>query len=111
MLRGVGLYLAVVQLLFALGWIVYAIYLPELAQQVGLERKWVPWILAADQLVFIVTDLVVGVWSDKAARVLGRIGKAVLAATLVSSLAFLLLPWLAPRGRRSSSLSSPRCGR
>lgn len=98
MLRGVGLYLAVVQLLFALGWIVYAIYLPELAQQVGLERKWVPWILAADQLVFIVTDLVVGVWSDKAARVLGRIGKAVLAATLVSSLAFLLLPWLAPGG-------------
>ncbi|MBL8289168.1 MAG: hypothetical protein JNL85_14400 [Rubrivivax sp.] len=98
MLRGVGLYLAVVQLLFALGWIVYAIYLPELAQKVGLERKWVPWILAADQLVFIVTDLVVGVWSDKAARVLGRIGKAVLAATLVSSLAFLLLPWLAPGG-------------
>lgn len=98
MLRGVGLYLAVVQLLFALGWIVYAIYLPELAQQVGLERKWVPWILAADQLVFIVTDLAVGVWSDKAARVLGRIGKAVLAATLVSSLAFLVLPWLAPSG-------------
>lgn len=98
MLRGVGLYLAVVQLLFALGWIVYAIYLPELAQQVGLARKWVPWILAADQLIFIVTDLVVGVWSDRAARVQGRIGKTVLAATLVSSLAFLLLPWLAPGG-------------
>lgn len=97
-LRGVGFYLALVQVLFALCWITYAIYLPELAQQVGLERRWVPWILAADQLVFIVTDLVVGVWSDKAALVQGRIAKAVLAATLLSSLAFLLLPWLAPRG-------------
>jgi hypothetical protein len=94
----VGLYLAVVQLLFALGWITYAIYLPELAAQVGLERKWVPWILALDQLVFIVTDLVVGMWSDRAARVQGRIARAVLAATLVSALAFLLLPWVAPQG-------------
>ncbi len=96
--RGVGLYLAAVQLLFALGWITYAIYLPELAQQAGVDRKWVPWILALDQLIFLVTDLVVGVWSDKAAAVQGRIAKAVLAATLVSSLAFLLLPWLAPQG-------------
>ena len=96
--RGVGWYLAAVQLLFALGWITYAIYLPELAQQAGLERRWVPWILALDQLIFIVTDLVVGVWSDKAAAVQGRIAKVVLAATLVSTLAFLLLPWLAPQG-------------
>ncbi|MBL8323796.1 MAG: hypothetical protein JNJ89_02440 [Rubrivivax sp.] len=95
---GVGLYLAGVQLLFALGWITYAIYLPELAQQVGLERRWVPWILALDQLVFVVTDLVVGVWGDKAAKVQGRTAHAVLLATLVSSLAFLLLPWLAPQG-------------
>ena len=99
--RGVGLYLAGVQLLFALGWIVYAIYLPELAAQVGLERRWVPWILALDQLVFIVTDLVVGVWSDKAAAVQGRIARAVLLATLVSSLAFLLLPWVAPQGSQA----------
>jgi len=92
------LYLAAVQLLFALGWITYAIYLPDLAQQAGIERKWVPWILALDQLIFLVTDLVVGVWSDRAAAVQGRIAKAVLAATLVSSFAFLLLPWLAPQG-------------
>lgn len=101
--RGVGLYLAAVQLLFALGWIIYAIYLPELAARVGIERRWVPWILALDQLIFIVTDLVVGVWSDKAAAVQGRIAKVVLAATLVSGLAFLALPhlalpYLAPQG-------------
>lgn len=96
--RGVGLYLAGVQLLFALGWIIYAIYLPELAAKVGLERRWVPWILALDQLIFIGTDLVVGVWSDKAAAVQGRIAKFVLAGTLVSALAFLALPHLAPQG-------------
>ncbi len=96
--RGVGLYMAAVQTLFALGWITYALYLPELAQQAGLDRRWVPWILALDQLVFVVTDLAVGVWSDKAAAVQGRIAKVVLATTLVSSAAFLLLPWVAPQG-------------
>jgi hypothetical protein len=99
--QGVGLYLAGVQLLFALGWVVYAIYLPELAAQVGLERRWVPWILALDQFVFIVTDLVVGVWSDKAAAVQGHIARTVLAATLVSALAFLALPWVAAQGSQA----------
>ena len=94
---GVGVYLAAVQFLFALGWIVYAIYLPQLAQQAGLDRRVVPWLLVADQLVFLATDLIVGMASDRAARVLGRIGRAVLLATLVSSAAFLALPWLAPQ--------------
>ena len=94
-LRAVGLYLAAVQLCFALGWVIYAIYLPELAQRVGLERHWVPWILALDQLVFICTDLAVGVWSDRAAAIQGRIARWVLGATLLSTAAFLLLPWAA----------------
>lgn len=94
---GVGVYLAAVQFLFALGWIVYAIYLPQLAQQAGLDRRVVPWLLVGDQLVFLATDLIVGMASDRAARVLGRIGRAVLLATLVSTAAFLALPWLAPQ--------------
>ena len=36
--------------------------------------------------------------SDRAATVVGRIGYAVLAASLVSALAFMALPWLAPQG-------------
>jgi hypothetical protein len=95
--RGIGLYLALVQFFFALGWIVYAAYLPRLAAQAGIEARWVPWILVADQIVFVITDLVVGVWSDRAARVVGRIGYAVLAATVGSTLAFVLLPWVAPQ--------------
>ena len=94
----IGLYLAVVQFFLALGWVVYAAYLPQLAQRAGMAARWVPWLLLADQLVFLVTDLLVGLASDRAARVLGRIGHAVLAATLLSTLAFVLLPWVAPLG-------------
>jgi Major Facilitator Superfamily len=96
--RAVGAYLAGVQFLFVLGWIVYAAYLPQLLAQVGLERKWVPWLLAADQLIFLVTDLAVGVWSDRAAAVQGRIARWVLGATLLSCAAFLLLPLAAGSG-------------
>ncbi|MDP3701763.1 MAG: hypothetical protein Q8R72_12740 [Hylemonella sp.] len=96
--RTIGLYLAGVQFFLALGWIVYVIYLPELARSAGLEAKWIPWLLMADQLVFIVTDLAVGLASDRAARVLGRVGRAMVVATLLSCAAFLLLPWVARQG-------------
>jgi hypothetical protein len=94
----IAAYLAVVQFFFALGWIVYVVYLPQLAQQAGMPRHWVPWLLLADQLVFIATDLAVGLASDRAARVLGRIGRAVLAVSLLSTAAFVALPWVAPQG-------------
>ena len=94
----VGLYLAGVQFLFAVGWIVYVIYLPALAEQAGLPKSAVPWLLLMDQLIFVVCDLAVGVWSDRAAGVLGRIGWWVLGVTLLSTVAFLVLPWVAPRG-------------
>ena len=94
----VGLYLAGVQFLFAVGWIVYVIYLPALAAQAGLPKSAVPWLLLMDQLIFVACDLAVGIWSDRAAGVLGRIGWWVLGVTLLSTVAFLVLPWVAPRG-------------
>ena len=51
-----------------------------------------------DQLIFVVCDLAVGVWSDRAAGVLGRIGWWVLGVTVLSTVAFLVLPWVAPQG-------------
>lgn len=96
--RSVGLYLAVVQFFLAVSWVVYVIYLPDLARAAGLEAKWIPWLLIADQLVFILTDLAVGLASDRAARLLGRLGRAMVLATLLSCAAFLLLPWVAGQG-------------
>jgi MFS family permease len=101
--RAIGLYLAVVQFFLALSWVVYVAYLPQLAQRAGIEPRWVPWLLMADQLVFLVCDLAVGLASDRAARVIGRIGRAVVAATLLSTGAFVLLPWAAPQGSPASS--------
>jgi len=92
----IGLYLAVLQFFFALSWIVYVIYLPQLAESAGLPRSVVPWLLMADQLIFIVCDAAVGIASDRAAAVLGRIGRWVAGATLLSMGAFVALPFVAP---------------
>lgn len=97
-LTRVGAWLAAVQLLFALGWTVYATYLPQLLQQAGLPRAWAPWVLLLDQLVFLASDLAMGLACDRMVRVLGRLGRWVLGLTLASALAFLLLPWAAPAG-------------
>ena len=94
----IGLYLAVLQFFFALSWVVYVIYLPQLAESAGLPRSVVPWLLMADQLIFIVCDAAVGIASDRAAAVLGRIGRWVAGATLLSMGAFVALPFVAPAG-------------
>jgi hypothetical protein len=94
----VGWYLAVVQLAFSLTWVVYVIYLPQLLQAAGLPRGLVPWLLMMDQLIFIVCDLAVGLASDRAAGVLGRLGRWMVAATLLSMVAFLALPFVAGAG-------------
>jgi hypothetical protein len=90
-----GLYLGVVQFFFAASWIVYVLYLPQLAAQAGIDKTAVAWILMADQLVFVFADYASGVAADRVSRALGRIGGWVLAATLVSCAAFLALPFVA----------------
>ena len=91
-----GLYLGVVQFFFAASWIIYVLDLPQLAAQAGIDKSAVPWILMADQLVFVFADYASGVAADRVSRTLGRIGGWVLAATLVSCAAFLALPHVAP---------------
>jgi MFS family permease len=93
-----ALYLAVVQFFFALTWTVYVIYLPALAAQVGIPKTWIVFILLLDQAIFVVMDFAMGVLADRVARVLGRLGRVVVAVTLASCAAFLLLPWVAPQG-------------
>ena len=94
----VGIYLAVIQFFFALSWTVYVIFLPQLAAQVGIPRNAVIYVLMLDQLIFVLADYAMGVASDRAVRVVGRLGRAVLAVTVLSCAAFLLLPMVAPSG-------------
>jgi hypothetical protein len=93
--QGAGLYLAVLELVFALGWTVYAIYLPRLAASVGIAASAVIYILMLDQAIFTVTDFAMGVAADKVSRLVGRLGHWVAAITLVSCLAFVGLPFVA----------------
>ena len=78
----VGLYFGVVQFLFVSCWTVYVIYLPGLLAQAGIEKKWVIWVLMADQLIFTVMDFAIGIAADRVLSGLRRIGPWLLGATL-----------------------------
>jgi len=88
-----AVYLGIVQFFFATTWTLYVIYLPQLAQQASIGRQWVPWILVADQVIFAVTDVVTGFWIDRVRRALARFGGWILGFTVLSCLAFLVLPF------------------
>lgn len=94
----VGIYLAFVQFAFTLTWTVYVIFLPQLAAQAGLPKQAVVYILLLDQLIFVIADYAMGLMADRVSRVLGRLGYAILGITLVSCLAFVLMPYAAPEG-------------
>jgi len=93
-----GWYLALLQLVFALCWTIYVIYLPKLAAAAGIAPKAVILLLMLDQAVFTVCDFFTGVAADKVTRVLGRVGVWVTAATALSCGAFLIIPLIADFG-------------
>src|SRR6266446_2048391 len=93
-----AVYLGIVQFFFATTWTLYVIYLPQLAQQASIGRQWVPWILVADQVIFAVTDVVTGFWIDRVRRALARFGGWILGFTVLSCLAFLVLPFSSSSG-------------
>ncbi len=96
--RRVALYLGGVQFFFALTWVVYVIYLPQLAAQAGVPKSAVIYLLMLDQLIFVAVDFAMGVAADRAARTVRRLAPAILAVTLLSCGAFVLLPFVAPQG-------------
>jgi MFS family permease len=91
---GLALYLGVVQFFFATTWTIYVLYLPQLAAQAGIDKRWVPWILVADQAVFAVMDVVTGFWIDRVRAGLARFGGWILGITVISSAGFVLLPFV-----------------
>jgi hypothetical protein len=93
-----GVVLAVLQFAFALTWIVYAAFLPALAAQVGIARSVVPWILLADQAIFMVCDWLAGVFADRVGAAGARLARPIAGVALVSCAAFLALPLVAPAG-------------
>ncbi|WP_133250998.1 MFS transporter [Mycobacterium montefiorense] len=94
----VGLYFSLLQLVFGLTWVGYVIYLPRLAAQAGINAGVVGWLLVFDQVIFAMCDWAAGAAVDRVARVVGRVGKIIAAVTAVSTLAFLLLPFVSRSG-------------
>ena len=93
-----GIYLAVLQLVFTLGWTTYVIYLPKLAAQVGIAPGAVILILMLDQAIFTITDTAMGIAADRVAKFVGRLSLFVGALTAISCAAFVALPFVAGTG-------------
>jgi len=93
-----GIYLAVLQLIFTLGWTTYVIYLPKLAAQVGIAPGVVILILMLDQAIFTISDTAMGIAADKLAPFVGRLGVFVGILTAISCAAFVALPFVAGTG-------------
>src|SRR5678810_1077060 len=92
--RALAVYVGDVQFFFAVTWTVYVVYLPQLVEQAGIARSWVPWILVADQLVFALVDIATGFWVDRVRHGVARLGPWILAVSVLSGLAFLALPFV-----------------
>jgi MFS family permease len=99
-----GVYLAILQLVFTLGWTVYAIYLPRLAAQVGIAPTVVILILMLDQAIFTITDTAMGIFADKITPIVGRLGVFVASLTALSCAAFVALPFIAETGPSSQAV-------
>ena len=93
-----GVYLAILQLVFTLGWTTYVIYLPKLCAQVGIAPSAVILILMLDQAIFTITDTAMGIAADKIAPFVGRLGVFVGITTAISCAAFIALPYVAGTG-------------
>src|SRR5437762_7814656 len=93
-----GVYLAVLQLVFTLGWTTYVIYLPKLATRVGIAPSAVILILMLDQAIFTITDTAMGIAADRVAKFVGRLSLLVGALTASSCAAFVALPFVAGTG-------------
>jgi len=91
--RSLAITIGIVQFFFAVTWTVYVVYLPQLVEQAGIARSWVPWILAADQAIFAAVDVATGFWVDRVRNTLARLGGWILAVSVVSALAFIALPF------------------
>ena len=93
-----GVYLAVLQLVFTLGWTNYLIYLPKLCAEVGIAPSTVILILMMDQAIFTITDTAMGMAADRISILVGRLGLFVGILAAISCAAFIALPYVAGTG-------------
>ncbi|MGT2490969.1 hypothetical protein ACU4GD_11645 [Cupriavidus basilensis] len=80
------------QFLLAVTWTLYLAFLPQLAAQAGIPREHAAWILLMDQVIFVAMDCALGIAADRVANAMRHLGGWILAMTVASCAAFVLLP-------------------
>jgi hypothetical protein len=93
-------WVSTVQGLLVVSWTVYVLFLPPLAAQAGIPAHWIAWILVADQAIFVASDWACGLFADRLAHWVGRIGPSLVAAAVISASLFAVMPALARTGER-----------
>lgn len=97
-LRVVALYLSVIQFFFFTTWIVYVVYLGDMLESIGIGRDKLLWFILLDQIVFVLSDTLMGFNADRVERMIGRLGPTIIGFNAISCLAFVLLPLVAATG-------------
>lgn len=97
--RRTALWVLAVQCLLALSWTLYALFLPGMLAQVGIDKQWFVYVLIADQVIFALCDWFAGVHADRIGLVWRRLGRVLTAIALLSSATLLAMPWVATTGQ------------
>lgn len=87
-----ALVLMSVQCLLALTWTIYVHFLPQFAARAGIAAQDVAGMLVMDQVIFVAMDCALGIAADRMADAMRRLGGWILALTLLSCAAFVILP-------------------
>lgn len=90
--------LTLIQFLFLLTWIVYAIYLERLLQGMGFSRQFALMMLILDQALFAVADIALGCWADRLIKQWKKFAPGLIVLNLLGCLSFMLLPFIAAQG-------------
>ena len=97
-LRKTAVWVLVVQCLLALSWTMYVLFLPGMLAAANIDKRWFIYVLISDQIIFAACDWWAGVYADRIAAVWKRLGRLMIAATMLSSAALLAMPWIAQTG-------------
>lgn len=86
--------LAMVQGAIGLSWIIYSLYLPQLFDQAGLPKTWVPPLLIFENLLAVVMEPLVGAQSDRMQRWIGTKFPLIALGVILATGLFIGLPVL-----------------
>ena len=93
-----ALSLGFIQFFFAITWTAYAVFLPELLADAGLDPSYLLIFLLADQIIFAIMDPLLGAFADDVAKLYSKVGPALVTIVVFSGVTFTALPWFAGAG-------------